>query len=422
MVTKLIKDVLKTDTLRHSSITLVGTILTGILGLIFFILMARYLGPEKYGLFSVGVAILTLIASLGDVGTNTGIVNFVGRHIKKERSLALKYLKLGLEIKIAVWFLILSIGYSFAPFFAEALFNKPELALPIRYALIGFGGASLFSFSTHALQALQRFWVWTALSISLNGLRLFGLLLLAFLGYLTLPAGFILYIIFPFLGFAVGIFYLPRFLKVRNEFQVAKTFFHYNKWVATFTVISAVSSRLDTLISTRLLTISDVGIYSVAVNLSGIVPQIVFAMAVVVAPKLTQFDTKKKAVIYLKKLQAFVMGLSGLGLVVGVPIASYIIPKLYGQEYTASLTPFIILLIAQAIFLISVPAHTAVIYYFSYPKLFVYITSVNLLIISVLGWLLIGSYGYTGAALAVLIGNLTSFIIPGVWVLKKFRE
>ena len=79
-------------------------------------------------------------------------------------------------------------------------------------------------------------------------------------------------------------------------------------------------------------------------------------------------------------------------------------------------------MIAQAIFLISVPAHSAVIYYFGYPKLFVFVTFGQLIIVGIVGWSMIGVYGATGAALAVLVSNLFSFSVPSMWVVNKFRK
>src|SRR5690606_39148753 len=147
-----------------------------------------------------------------------------------------------------------------------------------------------------------------------------------------------------------------------------------------------------------------VGVYQVAKNLTDIVPQIVFALAVVVAPKLAAFNLDhKKAVPYLKKVQLLTLGLSVLGIIVGIPLGYFLIPQIYGMEYLPSIYPFIILIIAQAVFLISIPAHTSVIYYFSNPKLFLPISLGHLSVVGVLGWMIIPRDGYIGAAWVVLL-------------------
>lgn len=417
-----ILSLLKTRTVHESVITSSATIINAALGMVFYILLARYLGPSSFGIFSVSVATLTLLGDISDVGTGTGIVKFVGKYIPSERQKALKILNLSLKIKILFSLIVLALGWFLVPIVVWNFFKKPELVYPLRLSLLGVGSALLFSFSTSAIQALQKFWIWGGLIISSNLLRLLVIFVLFYTGYLSLNFSLWVYIVFPFLGFLVGLLFLPKFLVVKGEGSVIKELLSFNKWVAIFTLIAAVASRLDTFLITRFLTLEDVGIYSVANNLASVVPQIVFALAVVVAPKLASFDSNPKAISYLKKFQLFVIGLAIIGLVFGIPLSYFVIPHFYGVIYYASITPFIILLVAQSIFLISVPVHTSVIYYFAYPKLFVWITLGQLFIVGILGWLLVTNFGIVGAALAILFGDLFGLIVPAVWVINKFKK
>ena len=86
------------------------------------------------------------------------------------------------------------------------------------------------------------------------------------------------------------------------------------------------------------------------------------------------------------------------------------------------MAPFVILLFAQAVFLVSIPVHTSIFYYFSKPKVFVFVGALHLVLVSFLGWLLISRFGYVGAALTMLVGNIFNFIAPGIWVLKEFKK
>lgn len=318
--------------------------------------------------------------------------------------------------------MLIAIGWFVIPLVAQNFFKKVELIYPLRLSLLGAFGWLLSNFVSAALQSLQKFVHWSLLNISINSMRLVALLVLSCLGLLNVNSGLYLYILAPFVGFFIGLAFIPKFWQVKNENEVAKDFFRYNKWVAIFTVIVAVSSRVDTYLSTRLLTLGDLGIYSVAANLSSIVPEIVLALATVVAPKFASFTSKKDAMTYFKKLQLFVFGLAIAGVLVGGPLSYFIIPKLYGLDYLLSIAPFIVLLVSQAIFLVSVPVHTSIFYYFAYPKIFVYIAIVHLLLVSGLGWFLIGQYGYMGAALTMLLGNIFNFIVPAIWVVKEFKK
>ena len=417
-----IKQILKSKTFSQTLITSFGTIVNGVLGLFFYVLAARYLGPSKFGIFSISVAAIALIASITNFGVDTGIVRFVGSYISTDRQKALRFLKSGFYIKTLSSIFVIILGWYIVPFVATYFFQKSELIFPLRLSLIGVASALLFSYVTSAVQAFQKFWVWSGLNIFSNLLRLLATIGLFTLGILSVESALSVYIIFPFLGFLLGLFFLPNFFKVQGEKRIFSEFMQFNGWVAAFTIIAAISSRMDTFLSARFLTLSDVGIYSVAVSLTSFIPQVVFAIGTVVAPKLASFTSKGDALKYLKKLQLFVLGIGIAGVTLGIPLSYFVIPAFYGGDYIHSIYPFIILLFAQAIFLISIPVHTAIIYYFSYPKLFVYITLINFLILLFGGWYAISNFGYVGAAWVFLIGNISNFIIPAVWVINKFKK
>lgn len=416
---KYIASVFLSKTINHFLITSSGTVVNGFLGLLFYILIARGLGPGSYGIIAIAISTITLISDMADLGIDTGIIRFVGKQKNSED--ALRYIKLGLEIKVVVWLTILLLGWFLSPLITQSVFAKPELSAPFRYALIGVGGALLFSLTAHALQAYQKFRAWSLVNISMNSLRLLAVIVLLSAGLLNFHVAMITYIVFPFFGFFVTLLLLPNFLSVDQEKSVSKGLFHYSKWIALTGVLTAAGSRLDTFISARLLTTAEVGIYSAALQLTVMVPQLVFALATVVAPKLSSLDNPEKARQYLKKLQFLVSGLC-LGGILFIPFAIFFIPLIFGQAYQASITPFIILLVSQLIFLLALPAHQAVFYYFAKPKLFIWTAVGQLLITGIVGWVLISNFGTIGAALTVCVSNLFNFIIPGVWVVYQFKK
>lgn len=415
-----IKKLLRSQTFNQSILTITATILSGILGLLFYMLVARSLGPSVFGIFAVATATLALIADIGDLGTDTGLIRFIGKYTG-QKTTQLKFLKLGLEIKILVWILVLSLGWLLAEVLALHIFQKEELINPFRFAFVGVGGALFMSFSSHAFQAFQKYKIWSTFIIGSNLLRLLLILFIIFVIGLNLNNTLAIYIGVLFIFFAISLFLLPKFFRVKDEFSIGGEFFHFNRWIFTITLIAALSSRLDTFLTTRLLPIDQVGVYAVAVQLTSFMPQLFFAIATVVAPKLARFTSKVDAIHYLKKLQLFVLGISILGLL-GIPIAYFIINLLYGVAYQESFTPFVILYLAQLIFLVALPTHQAIFYYFAKPQVFVPVAALQLLVVSILGWWLIPSLGIIGAALAVLLGNLFLLFIPLSWVIYQFKK
>ncbi len=417
------KSIFSTATFKQSQITVIGTIINGALGAVFYVLLARFLGPANFGLFIVSVATLTLIADSVDFGTNTGLVRYVSRSLTEDKDKALRFLKLSLEFKAAVWVLVLIIGMIISPIIATNIFNKPELTFPLRLVMLGVGGALLFSFATSATQAFQKYYVWGFINIITNLFRVIFIILFFYLGSLDLSNSLLAYIMLPFIGFFLGLLFLPsaEMLKVKNEFSVARQLFKYNLWVGIFSFIAAFSARLDTFLTARLLSSFQLGIYGAANQLVQIVPQLISALGMVAAPKFSSFVNKQSMLAYLKKFQLLVLGLSLVG-VLAIPVCIYLIPIIFGVEYSSVVGPFVILLIAMLVFLISVPIHNSIIYYFGQPQVFVWVSIGHLLIIGFLGYWFISSYGVVGAAVTVLIGTLFNFLAPLAWFLIKIRK
>src|SRR5258706_5796829 len=167
-----LKTILDTSTFRQSSITFTATVINGALGAIFFIFAARFLGPSQYGLFTIAMVTLTLVADIGNLGTDTGIVNFVSRHIKNDPEKANRFLKLALKIKIIVGICLAVIGWFTAPLIAAQVFHKPELTSLLQIAFVGVLAQLLFTFGTAALQAHQKFISWGLTNIGQNTIRL----------------------------------------------------------------------------------------------------------------------------------------------------------------------------------------------------------------------------------------------------------
>ena len=415
--------IFKTATFKQSQITTIGTFVNGILGAFFYILLARFLGPSDFGLLSVSIVTLTLISDISDLGTNTGLIRFVSSSLTENKDKGLKFLKLSLEIKAFVWLIILALGIYLSPFIADKIFNKVELTQSLRLVMIGVGGALFFSFTTSSLQAFQKYFTWSLVNIITNLLRLVFIILLLLLSTLTLTNSLIVYIIFPFFGFSLALFFLPfkNILLAKNEFSVSGEFFKYNIWVALFTLIAAISSRLDTFLNVRLLSNQEVGIYAAANQLVQVVPQLIGALGIVAAPKFAGFQNKNQMLVYFKKFQLMVLGISVLGLL-GIPMAFYSIPILYGINYISTIIPFVILLLAMLIFLISIPLHNSIIFYFGKPQIFVWVSIGHLLIISFVGYHMILRFGVIGAAITVFLGMLFNFVAPLIWFLFKIRK
>lgn len=419
----MLKSIIKTATFKQSQITVLGTILNGALGALFYILLARFLGPSDFGLLTVSIVTLTLIADIADIGTNTGLVRFVSLNLVSNKEKAYKFLKLSLEIKLVTWLVAFLLIFFLAPYLSIQVFGKSELTLPLRLVAFGVGGMLLFTFATSMLQAYQKYFLLSAINIITNLLRLILIFVMSYFVILNVENSLLVYAVLPFFGFFITLLIIPtgKILQSKSEFSLSRVFFKYNLPIAAFTIIAAFSSKLDTFLNAALLSSKDVGIYGAANQLVQVIPQIVAGLGLVAAPKFSSFTSHKQMIVYLKKFQLLVSGLCILG-ILSLPIVVQLIPIIFGLQYQEAVTPFIFLFLAMLVFLFSVPVHISVIFYFARPDIFIWISIAHLLIIGVVGYLMISNYGVIGTSITVLIGTLFNFLYPFTWLLMKLRK
>lgn len=419
----MLKEIFSTATWKQSQITVIGTIINGVLGALFYILLARILGPAEFGILTVSLTTLVLIADMADIGTNTGLIRFVSSHISKDREKAYRFLKLSLEIKLVAWIVTFLSVYLLTPFLAIQVFHTEELILPLRLVAFGAGGALLFTFATSALQAFQKYFLWSLLNIFTNALRLVLIVLLGISSLLNIESSLFVFILLPFFGFFVALFFLPsrQLLQAKEEFSLSAELFKYNIPVAVFSLIAAFSARLDTYLNAALLSSREVGIYGAANQLVQIMPQLVSALGLVSSPKFASFQNNSQMLTYFKKFQFLVLGLCLLGILT-IPVSTYLIPILFGPTYSEAVIPFIFLFLANLVFLFSIPVHHSIIFYFSRPDVFIWAALGHLMVIGVVGYFMISNFGIIGASVTVLVGTAFNFIYPLIWLLVKLRK
>jgi O-antigen/teichoic acid export membrane protein len=242
-------------------------------------------------------------------------------------------------------------------------------------------------------------------------------------GFGQLPNSLFVYLGLPFCGFLLGLWFLPikKIILVKNEKEMLKDFRSFSWSVGIFTVIAAVSVRLDTYIGARMLNPQDLGVYGAAVQLNSFILQIIGAIGVVVAPKFASFNTLDKMVTYFKKFQIMVI-LFALVILIGSPLVFIILPWFYGNGYEMLPMVFLIYLMGMLIYLISVPVHTVIFYYYSKPQIFIYLAIGHLFLMLGLATILTQYFGIVGLTIAVVVGMVFNLLVPLFYVLNRIRK
>ena len=152
-----IQRLLGSELLRTTALAFVVRALGAVAALIMTLIVARTLPVEESGLFFLGLAIVTFLATVGMLGLNSTQLRFIGAHhadqdwptINAVVRLALRWAGASLAL--------LSIAlYLAAPWLSDAVFDKPALGPVLAAYAPGILLLGLVLLTAHQLQAIRR--------------------------------------------------------------------------------------------------------------------------------------------------------------------------------------------------------------------------------------------------------------------------
>lgn len=144
------------QTARGSRTGFIALVIGKGLAFLFQTVLARFLGPAKYGLFALGRAIENLGESIGELGAGTGVVRFVSQKlaIEDEEEAASVFQAAVAIALVGSTFITLGLYFS-SPFLAD-WFNEPGLTTILRYFSLALPSYTLLTVVTSLAQARKR--------------------------------------------------------------------------------------------------------------------------------------------------------------------------------------------------------------------------------------------------------------------------
>lgn len=420
--TEIVKEAINSKTIRNTAITTIGTILNAFLAAIFFILVARTLGPKDFGIFSVITTIAVMLSDVLDLGTSQGIVRFYPAAISnnlKERGESI--LKLSFFYKVVAAALIIAIAFIASPQISVFLYKSESYSSLIVLSLVGSAGLLFSNFSLALLQALQEFT--KMIFISFVQAISKPVILIMFMLFMTIRTdlAIMIFILSPILAFIVSSYFIHwSFVKTKIEKESIVTLFNFNKWVAIAFILAAVHSRLDVIMLTKLTDTYWTGIYSAAAKLGFILPSITGALAAVFSPKFSSCKSKEEAFSYFKKTY-FIVGPIAISVILLILFAGPITTFIFGTKYILAILPFQILLSGMIFFVLSAPTISALLYFLGNSKMYACISIIQLITILSLNLVILPVYKAEGAAFVNSISYFTVFLISLVVVVRKLK-
>ncbi len=393
-----------------------STIISRIGGLILTVILARFLLPELFGIYSLVLSIIAIALTFTNLGISTTLTRYVSEELgKKNKPKATRYIKYLFKFRIILSFFIIFLIIIFNKFISNVIFQKPEVYFPLLFACFYLLMEVLFGFFKSLFSALKDFRAITILQFVSQTSRIIFVLI----AVLLISPGHVVSGIFVSLGIGFLITCLIAFLiidkkilfnkKSKKEKINQKRILSYLGFVSIVSVSLTFFGSIDKLMLGRFVSSEYLGFYQAALSLVTSAAALL-GFGGVLLPVFTQIHKKRLQRGFHKAFKYIVLlaipGVFGL-----ILVSRYFILAIYGKEYLTASIP----LYALSLMILINPL---IAFYSSLfeakekPKLLAKLVSTSLIINIALNYILIKyllqfgqEYAILGAALATVLSR-----------------
>jgi len=389
-------------------IVILGTGFGRVLSFVTSIILARKLGPENFGLFSLFFTIMFLVWQL-PIALDVTYV----RYVKAEKDLnKISALMNAFIIKFGIFILLSILTYPISYFLAHSVFHKPDSVFFIAIGIISGLLLSLFSTVASVYQAEEEFVKFSLVSTVFYFAVIFAISTLIFMHFtVTLNIVVWIYISAALIGSIFTIVYL--YTKTRDLFHVSfgslSGMLHFSKWLLASNLTYIIIQRIDTLILARYLNYQELGVYSVSVRMAMLATLFSATISTVLMPKGSQaLQSLQHLRLYLKESFILVVGLIFVVLVM-ILTSSLMIKIIFGLSYIGASVTMQILLLGTIFTLLYTPL--MYLFYAENNTLVNFQAGMVMLASSIVALLvLVPKYGATGAAISVSFSSFCGLL------------
>lgn len=298
-------------------------------GLLVGIWVARYLGPEQFGLFSYALAYAALFGSLAKLGLDSIVVRELVRNPDKR----------DVYLGTAFWLKIIGAGLMLCAIALSMQFTSSDDTTKLYILIIAFG--SVFQ----ASEVVDFYFQSRVLSKLVSLCKLVQLFLSSLfkLYFIYIDAGLFWFVAVSFFDqvtLAAALFFAYRYQKIDSylssfELEIAKNFLRDSWPLILSALVVMIYMRIDQIMIKEMLGIKEVGVYSAAVRLTEIwyfLPTIITGSLFPAIINAKNINEKN----YYHRLQQLytLMVWSALSIIIVVSLfGEWIIETLYGVAY-----------------------------------------------------------------------------------------
>ena len=263
-----------------SFIVFIGLFLSKIFFYAYRLVIARFFGPEAYGVFSLALSLLLLFTLFFTFGFDRGVLRFISLYKEKEDKRKVRYL-VSFSTKITFFSGILAaiILYFLAETISIKIFHNSDLVIFLKIFSFTIPLTIFSNILLSIIRAYEKiFWYSFFLNILQNVLKFSSLILLIFLGVKlnSVPISYSIGIFGMFLAsyFFCRVYLSDIFgrhdLKLKEASKMKREFLAYSWPLMLFGVINTILFWIDSFSIGFFRNTSEVGLYNVAVPLAAL--------------------------------------------------------------------------------------------------------------------------------------------------------
>jgi len=407
---------------KDSTYNFIRQIWTIFFGLIISILLARGLGKEQRGIYTLAVLLPELLVTFSNLGVAQATVFFISRKkippnqtISDNTTLALW---IGFGSMIIGGIIIL---YGSSIFFP----NVPVSLLILSLFIIPFSLS--INYLNAIFQGLQDFKHYNLIGMASQLVMLALVIIFVWVFEFSSAGAMLAYIGSNLFGVLFLFILLLKTIGAPNRWKLLLDF-HYIHQITNFSIKSHISNsltylnyRIDNLLLNRIAGPTPVGLYSISVGLSERLWVPSTAVGAVIFPRiasLAEGDTRREEITPLTT--RFIFLLSIIIALISVPLLVWLLPILYSSDYLGSIQPLILLIPGTVAFNVGrILAND--ISGRGKPELNILVSFFALIINIIANLILIPIYNASGSALASTI-SYTSLAVITIAIYSKISS
>ncbi len=401
-----------------------GSVVRLAIGFVASVLIARALGPVALGVYATLAAIASTIGAVAEFGLTESAVRRIAINWPENSDAAGDTARAYVWLRAGMTTLIVVSAITLTAIGAEVGI-APVSPMLLSYALLGIIATALSGSVSGLLQATGQFGRLSLVMVANSALTALLALLLVITGTLNLTSALIVLGIGTslacvglgrsFLGKRITL-HRPRWPTFRGE---AVELLRFGRWLWIANFLAMLAAQLDLLLAGHWLTPVALGAYALAVTLASkaaVVNQSLHAVLLPVAASLTSSQSIRT---YLRRALARSLIIAAL-LIVGTPLARWLIPIVFGDAYRQSVGLFTALLGVAVVDIIAMPM-LMLAYTVDRPKLIVAADASRVIVLAIGAVLLLPLVGVYGLVVAKLLASLAGFVWTAVALMRQFK-